>query len=215
MMRRGIANMMKKFHKFFQNWNFRNSNPMKKTKKSEPNTKPKGIVELIIAISLMVIFSILLLNYRHEVASLGSLGYIGVFLIALASAATVFIPAPGLIIAASTAVTLNPIIIGLCGGFGAAIGEFTGYAAGKGFADVQNKDIFVKYKHLIEKYGMIAIFFLSAIPNPLFDIASIAAGAVKMQPKKFFIAVLLGNIMKYMTISFMFSVFGDAILSYL
>lgn len=188
---------------------------MTKTKSPEPNINLNGMLKLIVAVSIMILFSILLLKYRTEIAALGSFGYVGVFIIALASAATVFIPAPGLIIAASTAVTLNPILIGIFGGFGAAIGELVGYAAGKGFADIQNKDLFSKYKHLIEKYGMFAIFFLSAIPNPLFDIASIAAGAVKMPTKRFFIAVLLGNIMKYMTISFMFSVFGAAILSYL
>lgn len=181
----------------------------------EKFSKYKGIFEIIFGLLLIIAFGLLLINYRDQIQSLKEFGYLGVFVIALVSAATIFIPAPGLVLAASMGLTFNPVLIGLFGGLGAAIGEMVGFVVGKGVVDARQKDLFKNYKHLIEKYGFFAILVLSAIPNPLFDIASIAAGAVKMPAKKFFIATLIGNVIKYMTISFMFSVFGAAIIAYL
>jgi uncharacterized membrane protein YdjX (TVP38/TMEM64 family) len=40
------------------------------------------------------------------------------------------------------------------------------------------------------------MFLLSLFPNPLFDVAGVAAGAVKMPIRRFFPAVLAGKIIK-------------------
>ncbi|MCH8849840.1 MAG: hypothetical protein IIC89_03330, partial [Chloroflexi bacterium] len=64
-----------------------------------------------------------------------TLGYSGVFLANLASTATVFIPVPGLTAVGQALIVqqgaiLNPVLVGLLGGTGMAIGEVTAYAAG-------------------------------------------------------------------------------------
>ena len=48
----------------------------------------------------------------------------------------------------------------------------------------------------MEKRGTITMFALSVTPNPLFDVAGLAAGAVRMPMKRFFFTVLAGKIIK-------------------
>ena len=62
-------------------------------------------------------------------------GYAGVFFANLASTATVFIPVPGLTAIGQALILqqgdiLNPVLVGLLGGTGMALGEVTAYAAG-------------------------------------------------------------------------------------
>jgi uncharacterized membrane protein YdjX (TVP38/TMEM64 family) len=40
------------------------------------------------------------------------------------------------------------------------------------------------------------MFLMSTIPNPLFDVAGLAAGAVQMPLRNFFAAVLAGKVIK-------------------
>jgi membrane protein DedA with SNARE-associated domain len=48
----------------------------------------------------------------------------------------------------------------------------------------------------VEKYGGWAILVLSAIPNPFFDIAGIAAGMAKMPLRTFFLFTWIGQFIK-------------------
>jgi membrane protein DedA with SNARE-associated domain len=48
----------------------------------------------------------------------------------------------------------------------------------------------------MDRNGTLTMFLLSTIPNPLFDIAGIAAGAVRMPIPHFFGAVLAGKVLK-------------------
>ena len=45
------------------------------------------------------------------------------------------------------------------------------------------------------------MFTMSVLPNPFFDVAGVIAGAVRMPVWKFFIAVLLGKVIKSMYIA--------------
>jgi uncharacterized membrane protein YdjX (TVP38/TMEM64 family) len=57
-------------------------------------------------------------------------------------------------------------------------------------------DIYDRIKPWVEKYGGWAILILSAIPNPFFDVAGIAAGIAKMPMRTFFISVWIGQLIK-------------------
>ena len=45
----------------------------------------------------------------------------------------------------------------------------------------------------MERRGVLVMFVMSVIPNPLFDIAGAAAGVVRMPLGRFFLAVLAGR----------------------
>jgi len=48
----------------------------------------------------------------------------------------------------------------------------------------------------MEKRGTLVMFLMAIVPNPLFDVAGLAAGALEMPLRRFFLAVLAGKIIK-------------------
>ncbi len=149
-------------------------------------------------------------------------GYSGVFLANLASTATVFIPVPGLTAIGQALILqqgaiLNPVLVGLLGGTGMALGEVTAYAAGTvGSEVVVDQDIKAPkpVRRLVERvihwvdwlmdhYGFATLLVLSAIPNPTFELAGITAGASRMNFWRFMLAVLIGKNIRGLTLAFL------------
>lgn len=151
---------------------------------------------------LAVGVSLLIITERHHLGTLGRYGYPGVFLISLASSATVFLPAPGIAVVFATGSVLNPLIVGLVAGLGEAVGELTGYVAGaSGRAIIEDRE---RYQRLVERtrrYGLFVVFLLSLIPNPTFDLAGVAAGALRFPISRFFLACWAGKTIKAMAIA--------------
>jgi uncharacterized membrane protein YdjX (TVP38/TMEM64 family) len=145
----------------------------------------------VVAISLWI-FSI-----RDQAAQLAAYGYPGIFFIAMLANATVFLPAPGVAVVFAMGSIFTPWLIALFAGTGAAIGELVGYLAGySGQGLVEKSDVFVRIEPWVKKYGVFAIFVFSALPNPFFDIAGVAAGILKMPIVQFFVACWLGQLVK-------------------
>jgi len=132
-------------------------------------------------------------------------GYLGVFLINLIASLTIIFPLPAAAFVFGLGAVLNPFLIGLASGVGAAIGEFTGYGLGIGSRKILKK----KWKRQIDetqklfaKYGgFFVIFIFAATPLPD-DIAGIVAGIFKYPVKKYFLAVLIGKIVLNVVIAY-------------
>lgn len=130
--------------------------------------------------------------------------YIGIFIVSLIGSASIILPVPFIVVVFSSAVFLNPFVVGLSAGFGAAIGELTGYGVGYGAHGLVKK-----YKYwfeLAEKWfqkhgGFFVIFIFAATPLP-FDIVGLVTGAMKYPIKKFFIATLLGKIVANLIVAY-------------
>jgi membrane protein DedA with SNARE-associated domain len=136
-------------------------------------------------------------NIRDHVAEFEKFSYAGIFVIALMANATVLLPAPGVAIVYAMGAVFNPIGVGLAAGAGGAIGELSGYLAGySGQAIIERTDIYNRFKPWVDKYGGWAILVLSAIPNPFFDVAGIAAGIVKMPMRTFLFFTWIGQMIK-------------------
>lgn len=150
-------------------------------------------------LAILAVIAITLYTYtlRDRIAEFQALGYPGIFLVALIANATILLPAPGAALVAAVGAIFNPLGVGLAAGTGGAIGELSGYLAGfSGQAVIERTDVYAKIKPSVDKYGGWAILFLSAIPNPLFDVAGIAAGIAKMPFWTFFVFVWAGQIIK-------------------
>jgi membrane protein DedA with SNARE-associated domain len=149
------------------------------------------------------------------------LGYAGVFLANLASTATLFIPVPGLTAAAqalivSSAATLSPVWVGVLGGLGMAIGEVTAYVAGMAAAVIAREEeikapsrfepviqrILRWVNWLMARYGMLTLFLLSVVPNPLFEVAGWTAGATRYPFWKFMGSVTPGKIARGLMLAY-------------
>ncbi len=134
---------------------------------------------------------------RDQAAKFAEYGYPGIFLISILANATILLPAPGIAIVFAMGGVFNPFIVGLAAGAGAAIGELSGYMAGfSGQAIAEHTKIYERIQDWMQSHGMLTIFVLAAIPNPFFDLAGMAAGALKMPLYKFLLACLLGKIIK-------------------
>jgi membrane protein YqaA with SNARE-associated domain len=180
-----------------------------------------AVVVLVPSIALLVV-TLVIPDLEER---LGNFGYAGVFLANLASTGTVFIPVPGLTAAGQALIvdqakTLNPIAVGLIGGTGMAIGEVTAYAAGAAGSEAVEQGTLrppERFRPVIERvigiidwlmdrYGVVTLIVLSAIPNPLFEVAGLTAGASRMNFWRFIAAVLIGKNIRGLVLAFA----GDA-----
>jgi membrane protein YqaA with SNARE-associated domain len=159
--------------------------------------RTKAIVQIVFGI----IIAAIVLLFSDRIAELSAYGYIGVFLISLLSSATILIPAPGWAVVIALSKTLDPYILGIAAGVGSGLGEMVSYEVGNGARRLIDKnDNNIK---AIEKYGAVAIFFLAFIPNPLFDVAGLAAGALKMPMWKFLLATVSGRILRFFLLAYL------------
>jgi len=87
------------------------------------------------------------------------------------------------------------------------IGELTGYLAGyAGRAVIEDQRTYAKIMGWMQGHhyrtGYAIIFVLSVIPNPLFDMAGIAAGALKLPVGGFLLSCWLGKTLKAIAVAF-------------
>jgi membrane protein DedA with SNARE-associated domain len=151
----------------------------------------------ILALFAVVAITVYIFSIRDRVEQFAAFGYPGIFLIALLANATVLLPAPGVAVIYAMGAIFNPLGVGLAAGTGGAIGELSGYLAGfSGQAVVERMDAYNRIKPWVDKYGGWAIMVLSAIPNPFFDIAGIAAGIAKMPIQTFLLFTWIGQLIK-------------------
>ena len=183
-------------------------------------------VRMVAAVVLLVgalAPGILLLIYPDATDSIEGISYGGVFLTNLASTATVFIPVPGLTGAAQLLIIDQakearfPWLVGIAGGTGMAVGEITAYYAGVlGSELARGRELpgpkrFHKYIErvvgwidwLMDRWGMATLFVLAATPNPLFEVAGITAGSVRMPFRRFFLAVTAGKILRGILLAYL------------
>lgn len=174
-----------------------------KTFETENLATPKPATSLwtnilrILAVLAVVGITIYIYSIRDRVEDFAAYGYPGIFLIMLLANATVILPAPGVAVVFAMGSVFNPLGVAFAAGAGGAIGELTGYLAGYGGqAVVENTKIYEKISPWINKYGAWVILVLSAIPNPFFDIAGIAAGVAKIPLWQFLLACWVGQTIK-------------------
>lgn len=164
----------------------------------EPKQEKFGIKHLLMLLASLAI-SVLIIVFNKQIRELESLGYLGAFLIMFLGNATVLIPVP---ILAPLNILLggilaSPLLVGLSVGVASSFGELVGYLAGySGSGIVKSSKVYKKMEIRIKKYGLWAIFVLALIPNPLFDVAGLVAGAFGIKWWKFLIAVTVGKTLR-------------------
>jgi uncharacterized membrane protein YdjX (TVP38/TMEM64 family) len=157
-----------------------------------------GVAVLRVAAILIVVgITIYIYSIRDHVETFAAYGYPGIFLVMLLANATVILPAPGVAVVFAMGSIFNPLGVAFAAGAGGAIGELTGYLAGySGQAVVENTRIYERIFPWVKRYGAWVILVLSAIPNPFFDLAGIAAGIAKVPLWQFMLACWIGQTVK-------------------
>jgi len=179
-----------------------NSAPQERTEavgtgeRAEKPTWQILLPRLLLLLVIVAITLVILLN-REQLRHFAAYGYPGVFVISLLGSATIIVPAPSIAVVFAMGAVLNPFLIGPVAGLGEALGELTGYLAGAtGRAVIEDKGFYHKMAAWTQRYGLILIFVLSAVPNPVFDVAGIAAGALKIPLWQFLVVCFLGKTVK-------------------
>lgn len=178
--------------------------------------RPRRTLLRILAILFVIILSVTVVAYGDRLARLGAYGYPGLFLLNLLASATLILPAPGLALAFAAGAALNPWLVGLAVGSGSTLGELTGYLAGfSGRGAIETDPQYARVHGWMMRFGLWVIFFLSMVPNPLFDVAGIASGVMKIPVWKFLAVTWVGKVIKSTLVALagagMMSTFGPVI----
>lgn len=182
------------------------------------------LVSILTVMGLAIGQAIVMLVYDDEISNqLAGASYFSIFITNLASTATFFVPVPGLTAAAQALIIDQgdkarfPWLIGAAGGLGMALGEITAYYGGYlGAEMMRGRDLpGPKQFHgtiqrvvrtidwLMNRWGMATLFVLSALPNPLFEIAGLTAGSVRMPFRRFLGAVTAGKIVRGILLAYL------------
>jgi membrane protein YqaA with SNARE-associated domain len=170
------------------------------------NAKQRQTAARVIALLLVVAISVYIFSIRDQAEELARYGYPGIFLLSFLSNATVLLPAPGVLFVFAMGAIFNPAGVALAAGAGAALGELSGYLAGftgqavveKYGASLRLRDWMERNPHLIS----ITIVFLAFIPNPLFDLAGIIAGTLKVPVQRFLFWCWVGKTLKMLVFAY-------------
>lgn len=150
-----------------------------------------------LGLGIAVAISVLVYRIGDRAEQFAAYGYPGIFLINLLGNATLILPAPSLAIVSVAGAVFNPYLVGLFAGAGSALGELTGYLAGySGRAVIKDRAKYERITAWMQRHALWVIFVLSVIPNPLFDLAGIAAGALKIPVHHFLLVCFLGKTVK-------------------
>jgi uncharacterized membrane protein YdjX (TVP38/TMEM64 family) len=164
--------------------------------------KTLNIIRAIVLLAVVGMTVVLVIN-RERIQELQSFGYPGIFLFSILANATIFIPIPGVVFTSAMGAVFNPFWVSIAAGTGAVVGELSGYMAGfSGQAVVENNPRYDRVVGWMQKYGIVTILLLAFVPNPLFDLAGITAGILKLPIWKFLFYCMIGKILKMMIFAY-------------
>ena len=156
-------------------------------------------LRIVQALTIVIVIAALgaSLYFRDHLQELQQYGYAAVFIVGLVSNATVILPVPGLAVSSVMGGVFNPWIVGIVGGVSQALGELTGYMAGySGHTWIETNQTYERVDRWMRRYGALTIFVMAVIPNPVFDVGGIIAGAMRFPVWKFLVSCTAGKVIK-------------------
>jgi len=151
----------------------------------------------LLALLAVIGITIFIFAIRDRAEQLAAYGYPGIFILSLLANATIVLPAPGWAVTFAMGAVFHPLGVALAAGTGATLGELTGYMAGfSGQAVIENTQVYERLLDWTRRHGGWTIIVLAALPNPVFDLAGIAAGALRMPVGLFLLYTWIGKLIK-------------------
>ncbi len=179
---------------------------------------------LIATLVLSIVGAIFLVRHWEYISQIQRQGYAGLFAISLVSGSPIPIPTASMVITFTMGSILNPLAVGLISGLGNTSGGVLVYLAGRGgrrfFPTLDIPDPTVKvYPTRTERFlakimtprlrefanrrGMISIFVLSFVPNPILTPWLIGIGATRYPFRKFLFACWAGKTAQTMILAYL------------
>ncbi|MBI4286507.1 MAG: VTT domain-containing protein [Chloroflexi bacterium] len=177
-----------------------------------------GVLALLLSIAL-VVFALLYRDYLFGIANIASLSLLGIFTISLISASVIsvtMIPIPYYLPVFVLSSTLSlewgllaPVFVGLTSAGGASLGQVPTFLMGYGgkqisqrLAAMTKKRPYLKALEWVKRRGSVAVFLISAVPNPVHLPLTVALGALQFPPAKWALLTFLGNLTKCLAFAF-------------
>lgn len=189
---------------------------------TDPTARRRGRRRALLAVTAVVALNVVTYallatdTAQRWIASVEQWAYPGSFVLALLTNATLAVPVPynPVVIQLMVAVE-HPMVIAVLAAAGSSLGESTGWWVGsQGRAVLPTggrAGASVRWLQRLAVHRWPAFWGLvafSAVPNPVFDVAGLVAGAAKVPYLLFLAAAFLGRLVRFT----MFAVFGAALL---
>jgi membrane protein YqaA with SNARE-associated domain len=149
---------------------------------------------------LALLFNIGVFFLPIDYGAFGRYAYLGVFLITLIANATVIIPVPYPAVIMRVAAQSDSLaMVILAGALGSVLGESVAFFIGRSGRGAVEDTRFYRWVQAQMRHSWRAfavLFALAAPPNPAFDVAGLAAGALGLPYWMFFSAVFLGRMIR-------------------
>jgi membrane protein YqaA with SNARE-associated domain len=156
-----------------------------------------------------VFLAVAVVYYWEYVRALEGYGYVGVFLISVFGGATILAPVPMTPVVFAMGGVLKPWLVGAVAGLGETLGGLTIYLAGYGGGTAlylskngKIKSVYSRLEGWVERKGSLTLFILSAVLNPFFYPAALAAGALRFGIQRYFIICWVGKTIKGLTVAY-------------
>ncbi len=157
----------------------------------------KDILKSIFGFLISLTIALMFIVFQEDVKERAALSYLFLFLACLGSHTSVLVPSSSTLIVIGASLVLNPLLCGLFGGVGAAIGDHTSYFCGRcGKVFVDQSKVYRWLLPKIEKNGFLWVFIFSFVPLPIYDFAGLASGICGMKLWKYTAASFLGIVPK-------------------
>ena len=141
--------------------------------------------------------------FMQDRIGVGQLSYGAVAGAVLLASGGLVVPVPALAITCTASTFLNPAAVAIIAGLAGTIGELTGYFLGySGSGVLERRSFYHRVENWMRRRGWLLLFVISAVPNPFFDIAGIAAGALRYPLWKYLTAVGLGKQVKFFMVAY-------------
>lgn len=156
-----------------------------------------------LALVAVVLIIAMVFVLRNRLRALETVAYPAIFLFSLFASASVVVPVPGILSVCSGGALLNPLFVGLVAGAAEGLGEITGYLAGfSGRGVLRKSRAYQRVQPWMRRRGWIVVIVFSAVPNPLFDIVGLAAGAAHIPVGQFLAAAWAGKTVKSVAVAY-------------
>ncbi len=172
-------------------------------------SKRTAYILAIVGVVVTLVMAAVVVLFWEDVQKLEGYGYMGVFLISIFGGATIIVPVPMLAVVFALGGVLTPYWVGIAAGLGETLGALTiymtGYGGGAALYNSTHGRIqaaYLRLMHFMERRGSLTLFLLSAILNPFFYPAALAAGALRFGIRRYFLICLAGKTIKGLTVAY-------------
>ncbi len=177
-----------------------------------------GVLAIVATVALCAV-AIYYKDYLMNITNMAGYSLLAVLILAFVAGSTVsvtMIPVPyWLLVFTLPSVLaphwgiLAPVWVGLVSALGATLGHIPTFIIGYGgssisqrFATKFNNRLYNRVIEWAQRHGSWAVFFTSAMFNPMHLPMTLAIGALRFPPQKWFLFSLLGNAVKSLFIAF-------------